>query len=70
MFEIERHIVGKEFQPRGCVKVTAPPNIAYRYLPDILADFKQAYPDIEVELLVSNSNRTPVWQGNRYAYGR
>lgn len=56
VFEIERYIVGKEFQPKGCVKVTAPPNITYRYLPSILANFKKAYPDIEVELLVSNSN--------------
>lgn len=51
---IDRYIVGKDFQPRGRVKITAPNNIAYRYLPRYLAGFQRDYPDIQIELLVSN----------------
>lgn len=51
---IERHIVGKDFQPKGVVKITAPNNIAYRYLPRYISDFNDKYPDIRIELLVSN----------------
>jgi len=52
--DIERHIVGKDFQPKGTVKITAPTNIAYRFLPRYLAEFNLLYPDINVEILASN----------------
>lgn len=52
--DIERHIAGKDFQPKGKVSITAPNNIAYHYLPEYLASFKQGYPDIEVDILVGN----------------
>jgi len=51
---IERHIVGKDFHPKGTVKITAPTNIAYRFLPRYLAEFNKLYPDIDIELLASN----------------
>lgn len=51
---ISRHIIGKDYQPKGVVKVTAPSNLAYRYLPKYLAQFSHQYPDIHIELLVSN----------------
>lgn len=51
---IDRHIVGKDIQPKGTVKVTAPNNIAYRYLPRYITDFNTLYPEIHIELLVSN----------------
>ena len=50
----ERHIIGKDIQPKGTVKITAPNNIAYRYLSRYLTDFNQLYPDILIELLISN----------------
>ncbi|MCG6938744.1 MAG: LysR family transcriptional regulator [Gammaproteobacteria bacterium] len=52
--DMERYIVGKDIKPRGVVKITAPNNIAYRYLPRYLAGFRQSYPEIQLELLVSN----------------
>ncbi len=52
--DMERHIVGKDIQPKGTVKITAPNNIAYRYLPRYLTEFNQSYPEIHIELLVSN----------------
>jgi len=51
---ISRHIVGKDIQPKGIVKITAPNNIAYRYLPSYITNFNLQYPDIQIELLVSN----------------
>lgn len=52
--DLDRSIVGKDFRPRGVVKITAPNNIAYRYLSRYLTDFNRIYPDIRVEILVSN----------------
>lgn len=52
--DLERLIMGQDHQPRGLVKITAPNSIAYQYLPRYLASFKQEYPDIEFEILVSN----------------
>ena len=51
---MERHIVGKDIQPKGTVKITAPNNIVYRYLSRYLTTFSQLYPDIRIELLISN----------------
>lgn len=51
---MERHIVGKDIQPKGTVKITAPNNIVYRYLSRYLTTFSQHYPDIRIELLISN----------------
>ncbi|MFV9616724.1 MAG: LysR family transcriptional regulator [Gammaproteobacteria bacterium] len=52
--DMERHIVGKDIQPKGTVKITAPNNIANRYLSRYLTEFNLAYPDIRIELLISN----------------
>jgi len=53
-YTLERKIVGKDLKPKGVVKITAPPRIAYSYLPRYIELFNQLYPDICVELLVSN----------------
>ena len=44
--DMERHIIGKDIQPKGTVKITAPNNIAYRYLsryPPISTSFIQIF---------------------------
>lgn len=51
---IERAIVGQDTKPSGRVKITAPNNIAYHYLPDYIYTFNQTYSDIHIEVLVSN----------------
>lgn len=51
---IERHIINKDFQPKGIVEVTAPNNIAYRYLPRYISNFNVKYLEIQIEPLVSN----------------
>lgn len=53
---IERHIVGQDIQPKGKVSITAPNNIAYHYLPEYLSAFKKTYPEIDVNILVSNQD--------------
>ena len=50
--QLELHILGKDFQPRGTVRITAPDNLAYEFLPAYLTDFYERYPDIHIELVV------------------
>ena len=64
MEELERAVLGKDVQPRGSVKITAPNNIAYRFLPRYFRDFHKRYPEIRLELLVSNLEFN---MGNRQA---
>ncbi|GGB99116.1 LysR family transcriptional regulator [Marinobacterium zhoushanense] len=52
--EIERRIVGKDVLPRGRVRITAPYNIANRFLPRALAALRATYPQILIEVLSSN----------------
>ncbi|NVK38759.1 MAG: LysR family transcriptional regulator [Gammaproteobacteria bacterium] len=52
--DIERTLVGKEQQPKGLVKITAPFNIANQILPNALKNFRHEYPDIHIEVLSSN----------------
>lgn len=51
---IERQLVGKEQQPKGTVRITAPYNLANRVIPEALTAFRTAYPDIHIEVMSSN----------------
>lgn len=52
--DIERHIAGKDTKPKGVVRITAPRSFAYNLLPVHLAELNKLYPDIQLELLVTN----------------
>jgi len=52
--DIERHLAGKDTQPKGVVRITAPSSFAYNILPNQLRELNKQYPDIKVEVLVSN----------------
>ncbi|MDN4502155.1 LysR family transcriptional regulator [Alteromonadaceae bacterium BrNp21-10] len=52
--DIERHIAGKDTQPKGVVRITAPSSFSYSCLPDHIAALNELYPDIQIELLVTN----------------
>ncbi|MCP5163353.1 MAG: LysR family transcriptional regulator [Hahellaceae bacterium] len=53
---LERELSGADSSLRGTVRLTAPDNIAYSYLPGYLKTLRERYPDICVELLVSNTD--------------
>ncbi|WP_419905440.1 LysR family transcriptional regulator [Kiloniella sp.] len=52
--DIDRTIIGRDNTPKGTVKLTATSSLSYAFLPGYIADFNKEYPDIEIELLVSN----------------
>ncbi|TQV71143.1 LysR family transcriptional regulator [Exilibacterium tricleocarpae] len=53
---LERQLTGTDKTLRGEVRLTAPENLAYAYLPQLLARFHHRYPDIQVTILVSNAD--------------
>jgi DNA-binding transcriptional LysR family regulator len=52
--DLQRQAMGRDIKPRGVVKITAPNNLAYRFLPKFLVSFNQMYPDIQTEILASD----------------
>ncbi len=54
--DLERVLSGYDKTLTGKVRITAPDNIAYRYLPKYFTGFHALYPEIEIELVVSNQD--------------
>lgn len=54
MEDIDRRISGTDVELKGRIRLTAPASFASHFLPGYLAAFRQAYPQITVELLSSN----------------
>lgn len=52
--KIDRLILGHDKSLKGTVRITAPFNLATRYLPKIIAEFKADYPNVQIEILSSN----------------
>jgi len=52
--DLDRTVIGKDIEPKGVVKITAPNNIVYRYLSSSIVQFNKRYPEIRIEILVSN----------------
>lgn len=52
---IDRNIMGKDIQPKGAVKLTAPSSFSYYHLPRIISSFNREYPEIEIDLRVTNT---------------
>lgn len=50
---IERQVAGQDTQQKGVVRITAPSSFSYTDLPQHLAKFNQLYPEIQIELLVT-----------------
>jgi DNA-binding transcriptional LysR family regulator len=61
---IERHLIGRDKRPSGVVKITVPTSFAYNYFPKIIKGFNKVYPEIQIELLVSDQE---VNMSNRHA---
>lgn len=45
-------VLGKDYRPSGKIRLTAPDNIAYEFLPPYLVSFLEDYPDIDLEIVV------------------
>lgn len=50
----EQEVLRQHDSPQGMLRVTAPPNLANARLGDIVQDFMARYPDIQLELILSN----------------
>ncbi|TBW54595.1 LysR family transcriptional regulator [Marinobacter halodurans] len=55
-FQAERLLGGADVTLRGEVRLTAPENLVYDFLPDYLKRFHQQYPEIRVSVLVTNTD--------------
>lgn len=51
---LDRSITGQDARLSGKLKITSSETLAYRILNEVLADFCEAHPGIEIELLVDN----------------
>lgn len=49
---LQLKVLGKDYRPSGKIRLTAPDNLAYEYLPRYLAGFTRRYPEITLELVV------------------
>jgi DNA-binding transcriptional LysR family regulator len=52
--EFQRFLGNRSDRPRGVINVTAPHNLAYRYLPNYVVEFHALYPNVHVNILVGN----------------
>lgn len=55
-FQAERLLGGADVTLRGEVRLTAPENLVYDFLPGYLDAFHRQYPDIRVSVLVTNTD--------------
>lgn len=55
-FQVERLLGGADITLRGEVRLTAPENLVYDYLPAYLVEFHRQYPEIQVSVLVTNTD--------------
>jgi DNA-binding transcriptional LysR family regulator len=53
---LQLRVLGRDYRPSGKIRLTAPDNIAYAFLPAYLAEFQTRYPDIALELVVGAEN--------------
>jgi DNA-binding transcriptional LysR family regulator len=53
---LELAVLGKDFKASGTIRITAPDNIAYTYLPEHLARFRALQPAIRIEMIVGGTS--------------
>ena len=54
--DLQRLLDNRNDRLSGVINVTAPHNLAYRFLPPLLSEFQASYPDIHINLLVGNDD--------------
>jgi DNA-binding transcriptional LysR family regulator len=56
IFEFERRVAGRDIKPSGALRLTTVDGLAIYVLPPILNKFRERYPDIELDLILSNQD--------------
>ncbi len=51
---IQRHILGRDAEPSGRVRISIPPLLAYKVLAEDFAAFARAYPEIDLDVSITN----------------
>jgi len=54
VLDARRKLMGLDSEAAGLVRVSVPPSLAYNILPEIFADFSTKYPDIDLQIVVTN----------------
>lgn len=54
--DLQRMLDNRNDELSGAIRVTAPHNFAYHYLPPLIAQFQRQYPDIHIQLIASNAD--------------
>ena len=52
---VERRIVGRDLRPSGTLRITTTDTLLFGWLSSSLREFRIAYPEIQLELVVSNA---------------
>src|SRR5919199_724886 len=52
---LERRLMGRDLRPSGSVRITTPDDMLLGLVAPLLARFRDAYPEIDVEVVVSNA---------------
>jgi DNA-binding transcriptional LysR family regulator len=53
---LQRKLAGRDFELSGRVRLTTAPNLAAAYLPVILEEFEAEFPEVRIEISVSDSD--------------
>ncbi|HRN88666.1 LysR family transcriptional regulator [Hyphomicrobium sp.] len=61
--EAEAQIARLHDEPKGCLRVNAPMSFGTRCLSGVLADFMARYPDLKIELALSDRTIDPLEEG-------
>lgn len=54
--DLQRLLDNRNNELRGEIHVTAPHNLAYKFLPRYVSEFRKIYPEININLMVSNTD--------------
>jgi DNA-binding transcriptional LysR family regulator len=54
--DLQRLLDNRNNELRGEIHITAPHNLAYKFLPRYISEFRKEYPEIRINLMVSNKD--------------
>lgn len=54
VFDVERRVMGQDLRPSGTVRLTTTDTLLHGLLSPLLCNYRDSYPDISLEIVVSN----------------